>query len=195
MRIKQHWRTSAIFLRRVEVSSWLLLYLKSCKLPLFSKARINKKLTLLWWQLSYLLLIHVNVVSAVEELLEEKSMRPLRPFLQKTIDALHSGATVSKAFHQKGYLKDDVLIALLRSGERTGALTHTFGQMALYCEWREGAAHQFMSGLLYPLFILVSLFALLGSLIFYLIPSFSSLPELRLRRDKELSEFLTESPL
>lgn len=117
----------------------------------------------------------------VAEALELTSERHGEPTLEKVIvnalNAIRSGASLSEAFSMHKDKLDELLISVLKTGEKSGNLPAALEQYLIYLSSRIKLYKKFKQALSYPLFLLMSLLAILGVMFFFVMPRFASMYE------------------
>ena len=106
----------------------------------------------LYHQLGIMLTAGITLPQALEQA-QRNAPRALRPAIQKLLDCLRDGFTLTDALAHLGRWIPSFDAALLEAGERSGRLDASFKLLALYYRERAQMARQMISDLLYPLFI------------------------------------------
>jgi len=106
----------------------------------------------LYHQIGIMLAAGITLPQALDQV-RKSSPISLRPVLQRLLDNLREGDTLTDALERLGRWIPSFDGALLEAGERSGRLDATFKLLALYYRERAQLARQVISDLLYPLFV------------------------------------------
>lgn len=105
----------------------------------------------LYHQLSQLTAAGVGIVQAFEMLERSPPRRSYRQPLQKVIDGLKSGSTVTESLHGTGRWLPSFDTALIHAGETSGRLPNCFRLLSDHYNDRARIVRQVLSNLAYPL--------------------------------------------
>ncbi len=106
----------------------------------------------LFRQLAQLTSAGIGVIPALEQIRRSPPARAYREPLQRLLDELARGATVSESLHRLGWLPTFDL-ALIEAGERSGRIDTCFGLLADYYNERARMIRQVIGDLSYPIFV------------------------------------------
>lgn len=104
--------------------------------------------------------------------LRNRSSRPLSALLQRLLDKVKSGSSLSSAMAIEGTVFGNFYLSLVRAGEATGMLGETLGQLANHLERTRSLRSDLFSALIYPVFLVVGVFGSLALLLAYVVPQF-----------------------
>lgn len=111
---------------------------------------------------------------SLEMLARQTRSVALREALEEVRDKARAGALLSEAFEATGRFPK-VYSATLRAGERSGSLDRVLAQYLTYQKTSRSFRKKFLSGLIYPAFLLVFLGALIAFVITFIVPRFAGL--------------------
>jgi len=111
---------------------------------------------------------------SLEMLARQTRSVALREALEEVRDKARAGALLSEAFDATGRFPK-VYSATLRAGERSGSLDRVLGQYLTYQKTSRSFRKKFLSGLIYPAFLLVFLGGLITFVITFIVPRFAEL--------------------
>jgi type IV pilus assembly protein PilC len=115
----------------------------------------------------------------VAEALELSSDRQGEPTLEKIIisvlKAVHAGSTLSEAFSMHKDKLDELFVSVLKTGEKSGNLPAALEQYLIYLGSRIKLSKKLKQAMAYPLFLSLSLLAILGVMFFFVMPRFASM--------------------
>jgi type II secretory pathway component PulF len=106
----------------------------------------------LFHQLAQLTSAGIGVIPALEQIKRSPPARAYREPLQRLLDELARGATVTESLHRLGWLPafDQ---ALIEAGERSGRIDACFRLLADYYNERARIIRQMLGDLMYPVFV------------------------------------------
>jgi type IV pilus assembly protein PilC len=111
---------------------------------------------------------------SLEMLARQTRSEALREALEEVRDKARAGALLSEAFEATGRFPK-VYCATLRAGERSGNLDRVLAHYLTYQKTSRSFRKKFLSGLIYPAFLLVFLTVLIAFVITFIVPRFASL--------------------
>lgn len=92
-----------------------------------------------------------------------------------TVAALHAdvrdGAMLSTALSRHPKIFNDVFVGLARTGEETGNLAVSFGELARHIRWQDELARRIRKALRYPMILGLLLLVVIGLMMGYVVPS------------------------
>ena len=92
--------------------------------------------------------------------------------LQNVLEAVRGGKLFSQACAQHPAVFDELYVATLRTGEKTGALSDALRHYQDYLKHKVAVRKKVSQALAYPLFLLITLVVILGILFTFVIPRF-----------------------
>ncbi len=123
----------------------------------------------LFFRLSTLLESAVPLVEALD-IVASQYKSPLKEILLAIKDKVNEGEKFSNALKQHSYIFHPIYINMISIAERTGNLAHIMFQIAAYEEQKENLAHNVLSALIYPVFVLCLGGAVVSFLLIYVLP-------------------------
>jgi type IV pilus assembly protein PilC len=153
--------------------------------PFLSMERLKSKLfpvkpmeiILFYRQLALLLESGVNIVTSLELLQEQVTNQTLRKTMLDVIADLRSGDQLSVAMSKHPEVFSSLSCRTLSIGEQTGGLEAMLKQVADYMEKELNASKGVKSALTYPIIAAVVTVVVVGVLVGFVLPAFSSLYE------------------
>ena len=134
-------------------------------------------LLLISQELLALLRAGVSLVEAFETLLEKEQSGDTRSVLERIVQELRAGKSLSAALEEDPQAFPSLYVATVRASERTGDLVDALGRYVAYRSQIEAAKKKVVAALVYPVLLcavgaLVTLFLLV-----YVVPRFSKIFE------------------
>ena len=126
-------------------------------------------------QLALLLESGTDIVTSLELLQSQTSDRNLKRLLGEVVSDLRRGDRFSEALSKHPQSFPSIYPRALSVGERTGGLETVLKQMADYMEKRIKAAKNIKSALRYPIIIIVAAIVVVGVIVAFVLPAFTSL--------------------
>ncbi|HET7213948.1 MAG TPA: type II secretion system F family protein [Terriglobia bacterium] len=111
---------------------------------------------------------------SLEMLARQSRSESLRAAVDEVKERVRGGALLSEAFESMGKFPK-IYCATLRAGERSGTLDKVLGQYITYQKTARSFRKKFLSALIYPIFLLIFLCALIVLIDTFIIPRFSEL--------------------
>jgi len=110
--------------------------------------------------------------------IEEKYQKtPAHPLFLDLCDALKTGTSLSTALSRYPHCFDEIYLALVRSGEQSGALIEVFAQLALLLHRQQALRKQIISAVTYPALLGGFCVLMVMVLFFFVVPSLKELFE------------------
>ena len=126
-------------------------------------------------QLALLLESGTDIVTSLELLRSQTSDRNLKRVLEEVVSDLRRGDRFSEALSKHPQSFPSIYPRALSVGERTGGLEAVLKQMADYMEKGIKAAKNIKSALRYPIIIIVAAIVVVGLMVAFVLPAFTSL--------------------
>lgn len=115
------------------------------------------------------------ILQAVE-LLHKRTDNPgFRGALENVIHDIKGGAALSDAMARHPAYFSPLYTSTVRAGEKSGALVDVLKRFTLYQKRMLSVRRKLTSALIYPVFVMVFVIAVLALFIFYIIPSFTQM--------------------
>ncbi len=142
-------------------------------LMLFQKAD-PKSLSLVCRQFSIILKAGLPLVQAVDLTASQTQDKFLAKILRQVSEDVSNGWSLSYSFRQRGKKLPVTFIETIRSGEESGNLQEAFERMSVYYDRMYRTRQKATSALMYPAFVLAVAVVVVGIIMFYAVPTFSS---------------------
>jgi type IV pilus assembly protein PilC len=113
------------------------------------------------------------IVPSLEILLERRKNKTFRSALIDVRDRVKGGEALSEAFAAQGELFPPLYSASLASGERSGELAAVIDRFVAYLAKVLAIRRKVISALIYPAILITLAAALIGLMVFYIIPKFN----------------------
>lgn len=126
-------------------------------------------------QLAMLLESGIDIVTALELMKSQESSRLFKKVLAELISEVRTGGRLSAAVVKYPDIFPPIYHRLLSVGERTGGLETVLRQIADYMEKEANAKKGVKNALLYPVMVIVLTVAVVGVLVAFVLPAFTSL--------------------
>ncbi len=126
-------------------------------------------------QLALLLEAGTDIVTSLELLRSQTSDRNLKRVLGEVVADLRSGNRLSEALGKHSHSFPSIYCRALSVGERTGGLETVLRQMADYMEKEIKAIKSMKGALRYPIIVIVVAIVVVGLMVSFVLPAFSSL--------------------
>ena len=114
----------------------------------------------------------LNLVAALETLVEKESAPHTRRVLQRVLERLYHGATLSAALEEFPHVFSPLYIATVRSNERTSGLVEALTRYVRYQLQLNQVRSKLAGALIYPALLLTAGGGVTLFLLFYVVPRF-----------------------
>jgi type IV pilus assembly protein PilC len=121
-------------------------------------------------RLAQTLEIGLPLLSALEENSRYLPSKPMRRISGEIKAAVEGGRTLYEAMGAHGRIFQKLDLAIIRMGEQTGVLPACLKQLAAFLQWKEELRAHIRKATIYPAFVVVSIVAVLGVWIGYVLP-------------------------
>ena len=125
-------------------------------------------------QLATLLKAGIPVLQSLELLQRTQASAFFREVLQRVLEDIRSGVSLSDAFAAQGGVFPKLYCATVLAGERSGELVGVLHRYIQHQQLLEGVRRRVKSALTYPIVLLSLSFALIIVLVTYVIPRFAA---------------------
>ena len=126
-------------------------------------------------QTAMLLESGIDIVTALELMKSQESSRLFKKVLAEIISEIRNGGRLSAAAKKYPDIFPSIYPRLISVGERTGGLEMVLRQIADYMEKEANAKKGVKNAMLYPVMVSVLAVAVVGLLVAFVLPSFTSL--------------------
>jgi general secretion pathway protein F len=133
--------------------------------------------TLFSLELLALLEAGLNIVEALQTLVEKESPGPHRRVLADLLDGLHRGESFSRSIARFPDAFPPLYIATLRSSEQTGNVREALSRYIAYREELDRVRKKVVAALLYPSILVAVGSLVFAFLLFYVVPRFARVYE------------------
>ena len=157
--------------------------LEQVDLPFYARKlkpfeRVTKKdIVLLSRQLAIMFKSKVPVVETLRTIAKQVRNNSLKEKILKISEEVEGGAPLSKGFSIYPRLFSSFYINMVKSGEASGKLSEIFLYLADYLEREESFRGKIKAAMVYPIFILIVFFIVVGIIMIYVIPQLAEVLE------------------
>lgn len=141
----------------------------------FGKKVSNKEIVVLSRQISTLFEAQVSALKAFTILATNTENKSLSQKLTEIVDSLQSGSSISESLAKHPDLFSNFYVNMVRVGEETGKLNETFDHLANYLNRQYALSSKTKNALIYPVFVIVTFFVVLGLMFVVVIPKLSAI--------------------
>jgi len=134
-----------------------------------------KDIVILSRQISTLFEAQVSALKIFTMLATNSENKLLGRKLTQIADDLQSGLSISGAFSKHPDVFSEFYINMVKSGEETGKLTQTFAHLADYLDRQYSLTSKTRNALIYPAFVIVTFFVVMGLMFTVVIPKISAI--------------------
>lgn len=131
----------------------------------------RKNIIILCQQLSIMLEAGMNIIEALENLMNNSEDKTMRLFLEQTVNKLREGNSLSAIWKTK--VLPPYLVSSLGIAEFTGMLAQTLAETADYLQQIEDERQKLRQICIYPIFLGSILFIVSNIMIFWVLPAFA----------------------
>ena len=125
-------------------------------------------------QLSTMVSAGLTIEKSLNNLLYEESQKKFKKVVAQLLNDVKKGFSLSDALDRHPGVFSPLYIALVRSGEVSGALHGVLGEMADYLEFIQDTRRKIVSAIMYPTLVAVILTLVTIILVGYVVPQFQS---------------------
>ncbi|MBF0110588.1 MAG: type II secretion system F family protein [Magnetococcales bacterium] len=112
----------------------------------------------------------VPLIEGLGDLRDSSDNPAVQGMLAGLVEDVAAGSRLSESMRRFGRVFDEVFIALIQAGERTGNLQEIFANLAETLKWQDELAARTKKMLMYPLFVLVIVTGVFGFMMTFLVP-------------------------
>jgi type IV pilus assembly protein PilC len=134
-----------------------------------------KDIVILSRQISTLFEAQVSALKIFTMLAANSENKLLSKKLTQIADDLQSGVSISGALAKHPDVFSPFYINMVKSGEETGKLTGTFSHLADYLDRQYSLTSKTRNALIYPAFVIVTFFVVMGLMFVVVIPKISAI--------------------
>ena len=135
----------------------------------------NKEVVILSRQISTLFEAQVSALKIFTMLSANSENKLLGKKLTQVADDLQAGVSISGALAKHPDVFSPFYINMVKSGEETGKLTQSFSHLADYLDRQYALTSKTRNALIYPAFIIVTFFIVMGLMFVIVIPKISGI--------------------
>lgn len=130
-----------------------------------------KRLLMLFNQIAMMMKAGINLSLSMQIMIDSEKEVSMKKILKEINESLYNGLTLSQAMRNfVGF--PPIYISIVEAGEANGRLDMAFEQCALICKKDIALTGKIKSALMYPIFLIVLVIALLVVLSVFVIPTF-----------------------
>jgi len=126
-------------------------------------------------QLSTLISAGLPLTQSLHTVIEQTENKRLKSVVQDILTTVESGSSLADAFSKHPEVFDKVFVALVKAGEASGTLDKALERIALQQEKDAEMMSKIRGALVYPVIVLVVIFAVLGFMLFTVVPQVEKL--------------------
>lgn len=146
----------------------------SMQLTIFSRVS-NKEIVILSRQIATLFEAQVSALRVFRLLAAEVDNKLLSDTLTQIADDIQGGSTISKALEQHPKVFGVFYTNMVRAGEESGQLSNIFNYLADYLDRTYEVVNKAQNALIYPAFVVVTFFVVMGLMLTLVIPRISQI--------------------
>jgi type IV pilus assembly protein PilC len=135
----------------------------------------SKEVIMFSRQLAILLESGIDIVSSIELFKTQAGNKVFKEILEELIAYLRGGSSLSDALSRFPKVFTTMYCRTIAAGEQSGNLDTVLKQMADYIERTTTAAKKVKSAMTYPIVVLVVAIIVVAALVFFVMPTFTSL--------------------
>ena len=135
----------------------------------------NKQLTTFTRQLSTLQDAGLPLLRSLRILEGQSKAGVLRNSLMDVIDDIESGSTLSEAMSKCPKCFDRLYVNMVKAGEAGGALEVILQRLAEFKEKAQSLKRRVLSAMVYPVVVIMVAFAIVGFILYYIVPKFEDI--------------------
>ncbi|HNX37222.1 MAG TPA: type II secretion system F family protein [Candidatus Cloacimonadota bacterium] len=124
-------------------------------------------------QLSTMFSAGLTIEKAISDLEREEKSKKFSKVLRKISDDIRKGFSLSEAMEQHPGVFNPLYVALVQAGEVSGTLHTVLDELSDYLEKIEDTQRKVWSAMVYPIFIMVFLIAVVWGIFYFIIPQFT----------------------
>jgi type IV pilus assembly protein PilC len=145
-------------------------------IPFIGGIRLKDK-TIFIRQLATMLDAGISIDEALEVIISQTRNSRLIVVLKGIKKRVEGGSSLSKALAEYPSVFDEVFVVVISAGEESGNLPKIIGQLAEEMEKEEDFSAKFRAAMIYPVFILIVLVAVIGIMMVFVIPQLKDMFE------------------
>lgn len=134
-----------------------------------------KDVVILSRQISTLFEAQVSALKAFTMLASNAENKLLARKLNQITDDLQAGVSISGALAKHPDVFSDFYVNMVKAGEETGKLNQTFAHLADYLDRQYALTSKTRNALIYPAFVIVTFFVVMGLMFVIVIPKLSAI--------------------
>jgi type IV pilus assembly protein PilC len=156
-------------------------YLEEERPPIYAKElkifqRISlKDLFIFSRQFSIMLNSKVPIVECLMTIAAQTKNPELKEIISDIAQEVEAGSFLSKAFSKYPKVFSPFYVAMVKAGEASGKLPHSFNYLANHLEREYNLRGKITGAMIYPALVLVVFLAILGLMVFSILPSFEQI--------------------
>lgn len=112
----------------------------------------------------------VPLIEGLKDLRDSVDNPALREITSSLVERIEGGASLSQAMDDFPYAFDQVFVAMIRAGERSGRLVEILRSLTENLKWQDELVTQTKKAFMYPIFVLVCVLGVVVALMVFLVP-------------------------
>ncbi|MSU60546.1 MAG: type II secretion system F family protein [Candidatus Staskawiczbacteria bacterium] len=151
----------------------------------------RKELAVFFRQLSLMLQSRVPVVQSLQALSSQTNKASFKKILQEISSLVQEGVPLSEALSAYPKVFNNFCVSLVKSGESTGNISGSLAYISEHLELENDIMGQIRQAMVYPMFVVLVLFVVLGIIVIEVIPRIMDL----IKETNSKPEFFTSMML
>lgn len=143
-------------------------------LTLLSKSIRARDLIELCIHLEQLEKVGVPILDSLSDIRDSTESPRMRDVLNDVCRDVGNGKLLSEALAMHPAVFNQVFVGLIAAGEQTGNMSESFGHLVHHLKWNDEITNKIKKAVRYPLFLLVTMFAMMLSMMIFLVPQLTS---------------------
>jgi len=135
----------------------------------------NKEVVILSRQIATLFEAHVSPLRVFRLLSAEMDNPALKTILNKIVEDLQGGSTISRALEGHPEVFSNFYVSLVRSGEESGSLDKAFSYLADYLDRSYEIVAKTRNALMYPAFVISIFILVMGLMLTLVVPNIATI--------------------
>ena len=119
----------------------------------------------------------VSIVDGLQDLRDSVENAAFRSVIAEVVEKIETGLKLSQALSEHPKVFDEMFVNLIAAGEESGQLPEVFNSLNTMIKWQDELIATTKKLLIFPIFVGVAVFAVVGFLMVYLVPQLVSFIE------------------
>ncbi len=118
--------------------------------------------------------VGVPILDSLSDIRDSTESPRMRDVLNDVCRDVGNGKLLSEAFALHPTIFNQVFVGLIAAGEQTGNMSESFGHLVHHLKWNDEISKKIKKAVRYPLFLMVTMFVMMLSMMFFLVPQLTS---------------------